>query len=250
MKVTVITAVLNSANTIEDCIKSVAHQTYPNIEHIIIDGGSTDGTRDIIERYRGSIAKVISEPDNGMYDAINKGLKLSEGEVVAILNSDDFYAHDGVLEKVSGVMNQSNTESCYGDLLYVDKDNSDKVIRYWKSGEYKEGSFRYGWHPPHPAFFVRKRVYERFGYFNTDFKIASDYELIVRFLERYRISTVYIPEVLVKMRVGGKSNRSLRNILIQSWEDYRAWRINGLRGGFSAVLLKKLQKAPQFIFKP
>ncbi len=250
MLISIITAVLNSADTIESCIRSVQSQTYKNIEHIIIDGGSSDGTLEVIERYRKNIANFISEPDNGMYDAINKGVKLALGEVVAILNSDDFYAHDRVLERVAEVMNQSNAESCYGDLLYVDKDNPDKVIRYWKSGEYKEGSFRYGWHPPHPAFFVRKRVYDRFGYFNTDLKIAADYELMLRFLERYRISTVYIPDVLVKMRVGGKSNRSLRNILFQSWEDYRAWRINGLKGGFSAVLLKKLQKAPQFIFKP
>lgn len=248
MLVSIITPVLNSFQTIEECIKSVLSQTYRNIEHIIIDGGSKDGTLEVIEKYRDKIAKIISKPDNSMYDAINKGLRIAEGDVIAILNSDDFYPNERVLEKVVNVFNsKKGIDSCYGDIVYVDRNNPEKIIRYWKAGEYRYGIMRFGWHPPHPAFFVKKQVYEKFGFFNTRFKIASDYELMLRFLEKYRISTHYIPEVLVKMRLGGKSNRSLKNIIYQTWEDYRAWKVNNLKGGFFSVMLKKLRKAPQFI---
>jgi len=250
MKVSIITAVYNGVETIEGCIKSVVGQNYPDIEHIIIDGGSTDGTLDVIKKYGDSIAKVISEPDSGIYDAMNKGIKLATGDVIGFLNSDDFYASNEVLEKVADVFRKYDVDSCYGDLVYVDKNITTKVIRYWKSGEYKMDLFRYGWMPPHPTFFARKMIYDKFGCFNTNFKIASDYELMLRFLERYKISVMYIPEVLVKMRLGGKSNRSIKNIFFQSLEDYRAWTINGLKGRLRAVLLKKLRKTLQFIFKP
>lgn len=250
MLVSIVTAVLNSVETIEDCIKSVQSQTYHNIEHIIIDGDSTDGTLEIIGKYKDQIAKVISEQDHGMYYAINKGLKIVTGEVVGILNADDFYAHEKVIEKIVDVFQKNSVDSCYGDLIYVDKNNPEKIIRYWKSKSFRNGAFIYGWHPPHPTFFVKREIYEKYGHFNTQFKIASDYEIMLRFLEKYKISTYYVPEVLVKMRIGGKSNRSLRNIIFQTWEDYRAWRENGLRGGIFSVFLKKLHKAPQFLKRP
>ncbi|MEM4313251.1 MAG: glycosyltransferase family 2 protein [Thermoplasmata archaeon] len=250
MLISVITVVFNGVDTIADCIKSVQSQTYPYIEHIIIDGGSTDGTLEVVERYSNKIAKLISEPDRGMYDAINKGLKFAGGDVIAILNSDDFYASDRVLEKVADVIKFKNLNSCYGDIVYVDRNNTNKVVRYWKAGEYRDGIMRYGWHPPHPAFFVKKKIYDKYGYFNTNFKIASDYELMLRLLEKHKISTYYLPEVLVKMRIGGKSNSSLKNIIYQTLEDYRAWKVNGLYGGFFSVLLKKLRKAPQFLQSP
>ncbi len=245
MKVSIITAVRNGAETLRGCIESVKKQTLP-VEHIIIDGASTDGTFDIIAQYRSSIAKVISEPDKGIYDALNKGIRLASGDVVGILHGDDFYAHDKVLESVVKVFEVQNVDSCYGNLLYVYKNDIDKVIRYWKASEYRHGKFKYGWMPPHPTFFVRREIYEKYGYFNTDFRIAADYELMLRFLEKHRISTHYIPEVLIKMRLGGASNRSLRNMWIKSSEDYKAWKVNDLKGGLHIIFLKHIIKIPQF----
>jgi glycosyltransferase len=246
MRISIITAVLNGRNTIRDTIRSVSSQGYKNIEHIIIDGGSTDETVEMIKRYTDKRTKMISEPDYGLYDALNKGIKLSSGEVVGILNGDDLYAHDKVLDMVARVFENQNVDSCYGDLQYVDKKNINEVIRHWKSSEYRHGKFKYGWMPPHPTFFVARKIYERFGYFNTNFRIAADYELMLRFLERHRITTRYIPDVLIKMRLGGLSNRSLKNLFIKSYEDYRAWKVNNLGGGLTTIFLKNICKIPQF----
>jgi glycosyltransferase len=246
MKVSIITAVFNSKPHIETCMRSVLSQTYRNIEYIIIDGGSTDGTIEIIKKYGNKVTKWISEPDNGIYDAMNKGIRKASGDVIGILNADDIYANDKVIEKVADMFIQNEVDSCYGDLLYVDKNNTDKIIRYWKSQPYRDVLFKRGWMPPHPTFFVKKEVYEKYGYFNADFKIASDYELMLRFLEKHKISTFYIPEVLIKMRLGGMSNRSLKNLFIKSSEDYRAWKVNDLKGGFYTILLKNISKIPQF----
>ena len=249
MKVSVITAVFNSKQHIGDCIKSVVSQTYPDIEHIIIDGGSTDGTVDIIKNYREGISRWISEPDKGLYDALNKGIRLATGDVIGFLHADDIYADASVIGKVAAAMSRSNADSCYGDLLYVDKNNPERIIRYWKSRPYEKGMFGRGWMPPHPTFFVRKEIYERYGSFNTDFRIASDYELMLRFLEKEKISTWYIPEVLIKMRTGGASNRSLKNMVIKTTEDYKAWRVNHLRKKFYTIPFKNLSKIPQFFVR-
>ena len=246
MKVSVITAVFNGVDTIKDCIKSVSGQIYPDIEHIIIDGGSTDGTLEVIKRYTEKRVNIVSEPDNGIYDALNKGIRQASGEVIGLLYSDDFYAHDRVIEKVADIFMKYNIDSCYGDLQYVDKNNPDKVIRYWKSSQYRHGKFKYGWMPPHSTFFVKKEIYNKYGYFNTNFKIAADYELMLRFLEKHKISTYYTPEVFIKMRIGGTSNRNIKNLIIKSNEDYRAWKVNNLNGGFYTILLKNLCKIPQF----
>jgi glycosyltransferase len=247
MKLSIITAVFNGRDTVSHTIESVLTQNYKNIEHIIIDGGSTDGTPEVVKGYKNRIAKIISEPDNGIYDALNKGIKLASGDVIGLLHGDDFYAHDKVLERVVSVFKKQNVDSCYGDLEYVDKNDTNKVIRHWKSSEYRHGKFRQGWMPPHPTFFVKREIYEKYGKFNTGFRIAADYELMLRFLERYRISTHYIPDVLIKMRVGGMSNRSLKNIFIKSYEDYKAWKVNYLKNNFYTVLLKNLSKIPQFL---
>lgn len=249
MKISIITAVFNGAATLEDCIKSVQSQSYPHIEHVIIDGGSTDGTLDVIKKYKDKLAKTISEPDKGIYDALNKGIRMVTGEIIGFLHADDLYANDKVIETVVDVFIKNDVDSCYGDLQYVDKVYTNKVIRYWRSCPYEQGLFQKGWHPPHPTFFVKNWVYEKYGSFNTDFKISSDYELMLRFLEIHKISSVYIPKVLVKMRVGGKSNRSLKNIVIQSFEDYRACKLNGMNNAFYTILLKKLRKGPQFILR-
>lgn len=246
MKISIITAVLNGRDTIGDTIRSIADQVYKNVEHIIIDGGSTDGTLDVIKKYNGNLAKLISEPDHGIYDALNKGINLSSGDVIGILNGDDFYAHDQVLKMVGNIFEKQNVDSCYGDLQYVWNHDKNKMIRYWESSNYRPGKFRYGWMPPHPTFFVKREIYEKYGQFNTNFRIAADYELMLRFLEKYRISTYYISEVLVKMRVGGMSNRSLKNLFIKSYEDYRAWKVNNLSGGLTTIFLKNICKIPQF----
>jgi len=246
MKISIITAVINGAATIESCITSVLAQTYEDIEHIIIDGGSCDGTLGIISKYKDKIAKVISETDNGMYYALNKGIKLASGDIIGILHSDDFYAHNRIIENVADVFKRENVDSCFGDLQYVSEKNPAKIVRYWKALPCANEKFKYGWMLPHPAFFVKKWVYEKFGCFNTDFKIAADYELMLRLLVKYGTSTYYIPELIVKMRMGGLSNKNLINLFIKSYEDYKAWKVNNLKIGTFTILLKNLVKIPQF----
>ncbi len=246
MKVSIITVSLNSCDTIEDSIQSVLNQKYKNIEYIIIDGGSSDGTVEIIQKHQDKIAKWVSEYDKGIYHALNKGIGLATGDIIGFLHADDVYAHNLVIDLIVSRMMNYDTESCYGDLLYVHKKDINKTIRYWKSCPYHEGLFKKGWMPPHPTFFVRRKIYDRYGYFNTEFKIAADYELMLRFLEKNKISTCYLPGVLIKMRIGGESNRSLKNLIIKSSEDYRAWKVNKLNGGFYTIALKNLSKIPQF----
>lgn len=249
MKVSIITVTYNSENTIEDTIKSVINQTYDNIEYIIIDGGSRDGTLRIISKYEDRIAKVISEPDNGIYDAMNKGIKLASGDVVGLINSDDFYASRDIIDLVIKKFREKEVDTVYGDLIYIDFDNPDKVVRYWKAGRFRRGIFREGWHPPHPTFFVKRKIYEKYGFFRTELKIAADYELMLRFLEKYEVSTYYIPKVMVKMRVGGKSNRNLVNILRANYECYKAWRLNGMAPPPMLIFNKVLRKVPQFFIR-
>ena len=247
MKISIITATLNNRGTIEDCLNSIHNQSYKDIEHIVIDGGSTDGTLDLLSKYKNSITIQVSEPDKGIYYALNKGLKLAKGDIIGFLHADDMFADNDVIDTVVSNMERLNVDSCYGDLIYVGKKNTEKTVRYWKSCPYEKGLFEKGWMPPHPTFFVKKEMYVKYGMFDTDFKIAADYELMLRFLERHQITTLYIPSVLVKMRTGGTSNRSLRNILLKSKEDYRARKKNNVNNALSTVLLKNLSKIPQFL---
>lgn len=226
--VTIITASYNSRISIKDAINSVLSQRYINLKYIIIDGGSTDGTGDIIKSYGGKITKFISEPDKGIYDAMNKGIKMASGDVIGILNSDDMYADDAVLKDVAETFERTGADAVYGDLVYVNKDDTNEVVRYWKSGPYKPGSFRKGWHPAHPALFVRKAIYDKYGVFDTSFDISADFELMLRFFEKHSIKTVYLPRVLVKMRVGGESNRSLANIIKGNVNILRAFWKSGI----------------------
>lgn len=247
MKISVITVCYNSASTIEQTIISVLDQDHSDVEYIIIDGASTDATASIVEPYRRKLKLFISEPDKGLYHAFNKGLALATGDVVAILNSDDFYADKNTLSKVAACFEQNNAEAVYGDLVYVDKENTEQVVRKWHSGVYKKGDFLNGWMPPHPAFFVKRDVYERFGVFNTTLRYAADYELMLRFIHKHAIRIAYIPSVVVKMRTGGFGNSSLMAKYKANREDRQAWTINGLRPYPWTLLFKPLSKIFQYI---
>jgi len=246
MKIAIITVVYNNEKMIEKCIKSVLNQTYPNIEYIVIDGGSIDGTIDIVKNYKNRIARIVSEPDNGIYDAMNKGINLAKGDIIGILNSDDFYFDDYVIEKVVDNFNKYDTAAVYGDLIYVDTVDTDKVIRHWKSGNFKYSKLKFGWMPPHPTFFVRREIYQTLGTYNLEYRISADYDLMLRFLGKFKISVSYLPEILVKMRVGGKSNKTISNIIRKSLEDYRIIK-NYRIGGLYTLIAKNLSKIPQFL---
>ena len=251
LKFSIITASYNRKELIGSCISSVLGQTFPGIEYIIIDGGSTDGTLDIISQvmsHKTLVTKVISEPDNGIYDALNKGIRMAAGDVIGFLHADDMYATDTVLKTVAGCFERQNVDSCYGDLQYVDKNDTNKTIRCWKSSPFDSGLLKKGWMPPHPTFFVKRAVYEKYGGFDTTFRIAADYELMMRFLGKHGISSCYVPEFLVKMRVGGASNKSIRNIIRKSSEDYRIMKMHHV-GGLAALIRKNLSKVPQFFQK-
>lgn len=245
MKISVITVVFNGAGTIADCLASVARQTHPDVEHIVIDGGSQDGTVGIVRANAAGITKFVSEPDQGIYDAMNKGLALATGEAIGILNSDDIYADEKVLADVARRLEDSGADSCYGDLVYVRKRDTNDVVRYWKAGDYRRENFRNGWMPPHTACFIRKALYDRHGNFNLSYRIAADYDLLLRFLYKHGISSAYIPRVLVKMRVGGHSAGTVKSIVINNLECYQAWERNGLRINPFRMLLKPLSKILQ-----
>jgi len=245
MKISIITAAFNSARTVKDCLESVSAQSYPDIEHILIDGGSSDGTLEIARKHSASL-RILSEKDKGIYDALNKGIKMAGGDIVGILNSDDFYAYKEALGDVVNLFNSSAAETCYGDLCYVSRENAGKIIRYWKSGDFKRESFKTGWMPPHPAFFARAEVYRKFGLFDISYRISADYELMSRFLFKNSVSSAYLPKVLVKMRLGGESNKSLGKITLKMREDYRIMREHGL-GGVGTLFMKSFRKIPQFV---
>ncbi|HBB18700.1 MAG TPA: glycosyl transferase [Syntrophus sp. (in: bacteria)] len=246
MKISIITATWNSSATIENAILSVASQGYPDLEHIIVDGNSSDATLPIVFRYENLIDKLISEPDHGIYDAMNKGISLSTGEVIGILNSDDFYANPHVLEKVSRVFEDKSVDTSYGDLIYVDPTNVNRITRYWKASAHHPRSFYQGWMPPHPTFFVRRSIYEKYGYFNVALGTAADYELTLRLLLKHKVSTTYIPEVLVHMRAGGASNASLKSRLATIQMANLSWQVNDLKPWPWTLTFRLLSKIVQY----
>jgi glycosyltransferase involved in cell wall biosynthesis len=248
MKVSIITATHNSERTIKDTIASVRYQTFRDVEHIVIDGGSTDKTLNLLELY-GHVGPRISEADRGMYDAMNKGVLMAGGDIIGILNSDDFYADNQVIEQVVSAFQHFDCDAVYGDLVYVDGLRSKKIVRKWKAGKYKSSLFYNGWMPPHPTVFIKKEVYEKYGLFNLDFKTSSDYELLLRLMLVKNISVHYIPRVLVHMRTGGQSTKSLTNRLAAHREDYLAWWTNGVSPRWYTIAMKPVSKVRQFMVR-
>jgi glycosyltransferase involved in cell wall biosynthesis len=250
MKVSIITVSLNSAATLEACLQSVIAQTHRDIEQISVDGRSVDGTLDILERYRDRFAARLVESDGGLYQAMNKGLALARGDLIGFLHSDDVYAADDVVDGLVELVSREGFDSCYGDLVYEDAAGSGRTVRYWKAGPFDVRNFEKGWMPPHPAFFVRKRIYERYGGFNLDFPVVADYEIMLRLLYRHRISTGYFPRVVIRKRTGGISRPTVLNVVRNNAACYRAWRVNGLEPKPGIFIRKVLSKFGQFGRQP
>lgn len=243
MKISVVTAVWNRESTIGDTLNSVLEQDYQQVEYIIQDGGSTDNTLKIIQDTAPN-ALLVSETDGGIYDAINRGIRRSTGDVIGLMHSDDFYAHKHVLTKVVDKFKKTDADGVYADLDYVSSKNIDHTIRQWKSGNYMTAKLASGWMPPHPTLFLKRSVFEKYGLYDTNFHIAADYDAMLRYLCN-GVTLAYLPEVTIKMRTGGASNESLKKVLRKSHEDYMALRRNHI-GGIRTLLLKNLTKVKQF----
>jgi glycosyltransferase involved in cell wall biosynthesis len=251
LKISIITVTFNSSSFINHCLDSIKKQTYNNIEHIVIDGGSSEDNLSILKSKKDQLSALISEPDNGIYDAMNKGLKIAKGDIIGFLNSDDFYATNDVLNSVYKLFKDDPTlDACYSDLVYVNALDTSKIIRYWKSGNFIQGTFSKGWCPPHPTFFVRRSIYERFGNFNLNYHIAADVELMIRFLEVHKINFRYLPEVWIRMRLGGTTNKNLKNIYRQNIEVLNALKFHGLKANWFYFFLNKIiSRTLQFLRK-
>ena len=246
MKVSIITVTLNSEKYLSDCIRSIRNQNYKNIEHIIVDGKSTDGTLRIIHRNLDSISSWISESDRGMYDAINKGLQMATGDVIGILNSDDMFASADSVRSIVDCFQTTKTDSIYGNLVFVDPKNTHKVVRHWKSSSYKRSRFCYGWMPAHPTFYIRRELLSQHGMYENHYFTAADYEFMARYLFRDKVSSQYLDTMLVKMRTGGLSNGSFKKWFRANRRDYLAMRQNKIPFSFLVSIMKPLLKLPQF----
>jgi len=246
LKISVITAVYNRVATIGDALDSVRAQTWRDVQHVVIDGASTDGTLEILQARRNEIAVLVSEPDKGIYDALNKGIARATGDVIGLMHSDDLYADERVLADVAVAFSDPTVDAVYGDLDYVAQGDTSRVIRRWRSGEYSPARLPSGWMPPHPTLYLRRRVIEQWGAFDTSFRIAADYDAILRYFGQGKVRPAYVPRVLVKMRVGGESNRSMGRILRKSREDYRALKKNSA-GGIATLVWKNVSKIGQLL---
>ncbi len=245
MKISIITITYNSESTIRDTIESVLSQSHCNMEYIIVDGNSKDKTMEIVNSYSDRIDTIISEPDKGLYDALNKGIENATGEVVGFMHSDDVFASKNIVKTILEVFETYDVDSFYGDLVYVDKNDINNVIRLWRAGKFTVKKMLHGWMPPHPTFYVKREVYKKF---DLSFRIAADYENMLRLLVVNKISTFYVPMLIVKMRLGGESNRSFGNIVKKSKEDIKAIKKNGLLAkSFFAIINKNLSKFKQYL---
>ncbi|QQY83986.1 glycosyltransferase [Tamlana sp. s12] len=250
MKITLITATYNSETSIKTCIESVLSQDYPEVEHLIIDGVSTDSTLNIVKDFlkKHDHITLISEPDQGIYDALNKGISKATGEVIGFVHSDDFLASENVLSEIASQFEKKKCDGVYGDLEYVDKQNTNKIMRYWKSCPFTLKLLKKGWMPAHPTLFLKQEIYKKHGIFDQNFKIAADYDFILRIFKDQQLNFIYLPMVITKMRTGGASNRSLKNVITKSKEDYKALNKNQI-GGWSTLFIKNVSKLSQFYKK-
>lgn len=245
MKITVVTPCFNSIDTIESTLESVACQTYPYIEHLVMDGGSHDGTMDLLKSWNKHTILLESAKDKGIYDALNKGINKATGDIVGFMHSDDVFQDCEVLDKIARAFQDPSVDAVYGDLVYVSHHNLNRVVRFWRAGNFENRKLRLGWMPPHPTFYVRRSLYQTFGAFDLRYRISADYDCMLRILSSPKIKYIYIPEVLVRMRLGGVSNRSFSNILLKTSEDVEITRQNLGRGYFT-VIMKNLTKIRQF----
>ena len=248
MYFTIIIPTYNSANTIKAAIDSVLMQSFTSFEIVLLDACSTDTTIQIAKSFNDTRIIIHSEKDNGVYDAMNKGITYATGDIIGILNSDDFYPGENIIEEVVKIFNTTNCDALYGDLVFVDSVQTNKIYRKWIAGSYSDQLFLKGWMPPHPTFFVRKEIYNQYGKFNTTLKSSADYELMVRLLYLHKIKVGYLHGTLVHMRIGGQSTKSLSNRLKANYEDYQAWRLNSLKPKWYTLLLKPIRKIKQFYF--
>lgn len=248
MKVSIITVVYNNTKTILDAINSVNAQNYKNIEYIIIDGNSTDGTLDIIKQHSNKITTIISEPDNGIYDAMNKGIRQATGDVIGILNSDDIYADEKVILDVANLfISNKNLDIVYGNLVYVKAEDTNHIVRNWISKAYFKKYFEWGNVPPHPTLFLKNSVYNKVGLFNLEFKLAADYEFMLRLFKKFDFNSQYLNRLMVKMRLGGATNKNLKNITNGNKEIIKAWVCNNLNPPFLLMPLRLFKRLIQFL---
>ena len=250
MRVSIITVTYNSGKYLEDCIGSVIKQRYHDIEHIIVDAKSIDNTLAIIKKYESHIAQWISETDRGMYDAINKGMVMATGDIIGILNSDDMLDSENVISCIVKAFEENDTDTIYGDLEYVDATDTSRILRIWKGRPFKRYRFRYGWMPAHPTFYIKRSLVEQYGNYQNHYYTAADYEFMARYLYKNRISSYYLPMLIVKMRMGGQSNKNFRQRLRANRRDYLAMRKNSIPFAFIVSILKPLIKLHQFYKKP
>ncbi|QZE13433.1 glycosyltransferase [Halosquirtibacter laminarini] len=246
MKVSIITATYNSSSKVKDAIQSVNDQTYQDIEHVFIDGGSSDNTLELINSISTRKRTILSEPDNGIYDALNKGILMSSGDLIGFVHSDDFLAHPDTISRIVHTIRKSDYDGVYGDLEYIDSSNSSKSIRVWRSCCFSPRLLNRGWMPAHPTFFIKKSVYDQMGLFDIGYRISGDYDFMVRILTSNRYQFGYLSEVISKMRVGGISNRSLKSIIRKSKEDYSIMKQNRFRFPLFVLLNKNISKIPQY----
>jgi glycosyltransferase involved in cell wall biosynthesis len=250
VRISIITAVFNREKTISAAIESVLGQGYPDIEYIVVDGNSDDGTEACVRRYESQLGLYIRESDLGIYNAMNKGLRAASGEIIGFLHADDLLASPKVIESIAAQFDDHSVQAVYGDLVYVRPENPNEIVRYWKSGRFKSQRFRWGWMPPHPTVYIRRQRYLDLGLYREDFNISADYELLIRLLYKHQLPTRYIDEVLVKMRLGGKSNASMHNRWLANREDRLAWQVNELTPPFGLQIMKPLRKIRQFWHRP
>jgi glycosyltransferase involved in cell wall biosynthesis len=247
VKVSVVTACYNSVRTISESLESVARQTHPDIEHIVVDGGSDDGTLEAVARSNERVSRVLHGPDRGIYDALNKGVTASTGEVIAFLHSDDVYAGPRIIEEVVSRMSSDALEALYGDVAFIKGDQFERIVRVYSSQRFRPSRIGWGWMPAHPALFISKKIFRQFGLFKTDYAIAADFEFIARIFANPTFRYAYVPKVLVKMRLGGTSTKSWRSTLTLNREVLRACRENGIRTNYLKILSKYPAKALEFL---